>query len=69
MENNGLPAGTRKDAGNKSKSDKQSAFPRLVGELQSFLPVECRRHMHSTGGLATAISRALGSNKTRRAAE
>jgi len=64
MENNGLPADVRKDAGNKSKSDKQSPFTLLVGELQSCLPVGCRRHTHSLGALATAISRALGSNKT-----
>jgi hypothetical protein len=63
MENNGLPADVRKDAGNKSKSDKHSPFTLLVGELQYCLPVKARRHTHSPGALATAISRALGSNK------
>jgi hypothetical protein len=64
METEGLSTGVRKDAGNKSKSDKQSPFTSLVATLQSCLPVECRRHTHSTGALAVAISRALGSNKT-----
>ena len=64
LEDNGLPAGVRKDAGSKSKSDKPSPFTCLVWELQHFLPVACRRHTHSLGALATAISRALGSNKT-----
>ena len=63
MEDNGLPAGVRKDVGGKSKSDKSSPFTLLVKELQSCLPAECRRHMHSLGALATAISLALGSNK------
>jgi hypothetical protein len=61
---NGLPFEVRKDAGNKSKSDKPSPFTSLVKELQSCLPRECRRrHTHSAGALAVAISRALGSNK------
>jgi hypothetical protein len=64
LEGSGLPAGVRKDAGSKSKSDKPSPFTCLVWELQHFLPVACRRHTHSLGALATAISRALGSNKT-----
>jgi hypothetical protein len=63
MKNNKLPAGVRKDAGNKSKTDTPSPFTLLVAELQSCLPRECRRHTHSEGGLAVAISRALGSNK------
>jgi hypothetical protein len=63
VQNNALPADVRKDAGNKSKTDKQSPFTLLVWELQSCLPVESRRHAHSPGALATAISRALGSNK------
>jgi hypothetical protein len=57
MENNGLLADVRKDAGNKSKSDKQSPFTLLVGELQSCLSVGSRRHTHSRGALATAITR------------
>jgi hypothetical protein len=57
MENNGLPADVRKDAGNKSKSDKHSPFTLLVGELQSCLPVKARRHTQSLGALATAIAR------------
>jgi hypothetical protein len=64
LEDSGLPAGVRKDAGGKSKSDRPSPFTLLVEGLQSCLPVECRRHTHSLGALATAISRALGSNKT-----
>ncbi|MGH9547880.1 MAG: hypothetical protein ACRD3W_00845, partial [Terriglobales bacterium] len=40
LKNNSLPANVRKDA---DKSDKQSPFTRLVWELQSCLPVECRR--------------------------
>ena len=63
LETHGLPSGVRKDAGNKSKTDKQSPFTLLVWELQSCLPVECRRPAHSPGALATAITRALGSNK------
>jgi hypothetical protein len=66
---NGLPFEVRKDAGNKSKSDRQSSFTLLVKELQSCLPVECRRHTHSLGALATAISQALGSNKLATPAE
>jgi hypothetical protein len=61
MEDNGLRARTRKDAGGKSKSDKQSPFTRFVWELQYLLPDGCGRHMHSIGALATAISRALKS--------
>jgi hypothetical protein len=63
LETHGLPSGVRKDAGNKSKTDKQSPFTLLVWELQSCLPVECRRPAHSKGALATAMIRALGSNK------
>jgi hypothetical protein len=55
MSEAGLPHTIRKDAGNKSKSDRQSAFTQFVGELQSCLPVECRRHTHSEAALADAI--------------
>jgi hypothetical protein len=64
LKNNGLPVGVRKDAGNKSKSDGPSRFTLLVRGVQSCLPRECRRHTHSLDALATAISRALGSNKS-----
>jgi hypothetical protein len=64
LRNNGLPVGVRKDARNKSKSDEPSRFTLLVSGVQSCLPRECRRHTHSLDALATAISRALGSNKT-----
>jgi hypothetical protein len=66
---NGLPAGVRKDVGNKSKSDRPSPFTLLVKELQSCLPTDCRRHTHSDGGLAVAISQAVGSNKLARESE
>jgi len=59
MKDNGLHVGARKDAGSKSKSDKQSPFTRFVWELQKRLPDGCGRHTHSIGALATAISRAL----------
>jgi hypothetical protein len=62
---NGLPFKVRKDAGNKSKNDKQSPFTLLVKELQSGLPVECQRHTHSLGALATTISQALRVEKNR----
>ena len=39
---NGLPSGVRKDAGNKSRSDKQSPFVLLVRELQHCLPPGCK---------------------------
>ena len=57
IEANEQRARARKDVGNKSKSDEESAFVRLVCELQNFLPEGCDRHAHSRGALATAISR------------
>jgi hypothetical protein len=58
MEQHGLPARTRKDAGNKS-SGEHSPFTRFVWELQKLLPDGCDRSWQSQGALATAISRAL----------
>jgi hypothetical protein len=54
----GLSSSVRKDVGSKSKEDRQSPFVRFVWELQQCLPEECRRHIHSMGALADAISEA-----------
>ena len=63
----GLPCTVRKDAGNKSRSDMQSPFVRLVREVQECLPVECRRHhKQSESALADAVSRALRTVKSAR---
>jgi hypothetical protein len=43
------------DAG---KTDKQSSFVKLVGELQASLPQGCRRQTDSQAALADAISEA-----------
>jgi hypothetical protein len=58
MKNNGLPTGVRKDAGNKSRSNKHSPFIELVWELTLCLPTESRRHLHSKAALADAVSKA-----------
>jgi hypothetical protein len=58
MRSNKLDWKVRKDTGNKNKSGKESPFTLFVWELQSCLPVECRRYAHSPGGLADAISEA-----------
>jgi hypothetical protein len=58
IENAGLVSAVRKDIGSKSKSYNQSPFARFVWELQTCLPEECRRHTHSEGALADAISEA-----------
>ena len=58
MKANGLPTGVRKDAGNKSKSDKQSPFVLFVRELQHCLPERCKYPKHSNSALAKAIERA-----------
>jgi hypothetical protein len=62
----GLPCTVRKDAGNKSKSDRQSPFALLVWELQSCLPAECRRHVQSKGALADALSEVLSKTRGRK---
>jgi len=62
----GLPCTVRKDAGNKSKSDRQSPFALLVWELQSCLSPECRRHVQSKGALADAVSDALSKARGRK---
>ena len=59
MKENELPTRVRKDAGNKSKSDKQSPFVIFVRELQRCLPANCKRPTHSDGALADAIYTAL----------
>jgi hypothetical protein len=61
-----LRPSSRKDAGGKSKSDKQSPFAVFVSELQKCLPHQCERP-YADSALPTAIGRALsfGSNKTR----
>ncbi len=48
----------RKDAGNKSKNDDQSAFVMFLWEMQECLPAACRRSSHSKGALADAINKA-----------
>ena len=58
MKMNGLPSGVRKDAGNKSRSDKQSPFVLLVRELQHCLPPGCKYPEHSKAALAKAIVKA-----------
>jgi hypothetical protein len=44
-----------RNAGNKSKTDAQSAFARFVWYLQLLLPEECRRHTASEAACADAI--------------
>jgi hypothetical protein len=56
MEDNGLSVGVRKDAGGKSRSDKQSPFVLFVRELQFCLPDACRCSMQSDSALAKAIA-------------
>jgi hypothetical protein len=58
MEDYGLSASVRKDAGGKSKSDKQSPFVLFVRELQYCLPDACRCSMQSDSALAKAIAEA-----------
>ena len=48
----------RKDAGNKSKSDKQSPFTLFVWELQKCLPKGCKYPTQSKSALAKAIGKA-----------
>ena len=55
---NSLPGGVRKDAGNKSKSDKQSPFTLFVWELQKCLPKGCNYPTQSKSALAKAIGKA-----------
>ncbi len=55
---NSLPGGVRKDAGNKSKSDKQSPFTLFVWELQKCLPKGCKYPTQSKSALAKAIGKA-----------
>jgi hypothetical protein len=65
MNEDRLPTGVRKDAGNKSKSDRQSPFVIFVRELQHCLPRDCIYPKHSGGALAHAISKALKSGLKR----
>ncbi len=58
MEDNGLPITVRKDASNKSRSDKQSAFTRFVQALQACLPTECNLP-YAESGLPTRLRLAL----------
>ena len=55
---NSLPSGVRKDAGNKSKSDKQSPFTLFVFELQKCLPKGCKYPTQSKSAPAKAIAKA-----------
>lgn len=57
-DDNALPHGVRKDAGNKSRSDKQSPFTLFVWELQKCLPKECKCPTQSKSALAKAIGKA-----------
>jgi hypothetical protein len=54
-DDNSLPSRVRKDAGNKSKSDKQSPFTLFVWELQKCLPQGCKYSTQSKSALAKAI--------------
>jgi hypothetical protein len=57
MKENKLPYKVRNDR-NKNKNDVPSAFVVLVGELQKYLPSECRKFTHSNDALAQGINRA-----------
>jgi hypothetical protein len=58
LEENQLPTKVRKDAGNKSNSDKQSPFTRFVWELQKCLPANCKVP-YAESALPTAIWKAM----------
>jgi hypothetical protein len=60
--NNNLPTGARKDV-NKNKRATPSPFAKFVWSLQSFLPKQYIRAIHSSGALVTAIYEARKGSK------